>query len=70
MVQKLSEVKERSDLMALYTLKGLSTHEQKIKFLAEELKQLGSRTERQETPDQELRGLEEFVLLFPGFCGE
>jgi hypothetical protein len=70
MIQKLSDVKERADLTALYLLNGLSTHQEKIDFLARELKKLGSRSEFPETPEQELRGLEEFVLFFPGFCGD
>jgi len=70
MVQKLSEVKERSDLAELYILNKVSTPEEKIDFLVKELKQLGSRSEFKETPEQKLRGLEEFVLLFPGFSGE
>jgi len=65
-ITSLADIKNKTDFPKLYDLKGLSTIQERIDFLTEELHIMESQTERPETLEQNLRGLEEFVLFFPG----
>jgi len=64
-VATLADVEEQSDFQMLYSNQGLSTLQDRIAYIMENTTIRKIRTERQETPEERLDGLEELLLNFP-----
>jgi hypothetical protein len=67
-VATLADVEDQVDFAMLYDCQGLVTIEDKIAFLAKNLGIIATRCEQEESPEDELLGLEEFALLHPWYC--
>ena len=67
-VETLADVEDQADFARLYSRHGLVSIEDKIAFLNKKLGILATRCEEEETPAEELLGLEEFALLHPWYC--
>jgi hypothetical protein len=62
-IANLANVEKKEDLDLLYKSLGLSSTELKIKYLIAAMKIRAMRCEEEETPEENLAGLEEIVLL-------
>ena len=67
-IATLADVEEQTDFAELYSNQGLQDIKDKIAFLTKELGIIATRCEQEETPEEELIGLEEYALLHPWYC--
>lgn len=60
--RELHEIHERADFVSFYERRGIVEIEDKIRCLRKVLKILASRSDEADTPEEELMGLEDFVM--------
>lgn len=60
--RELHEIHERADFVSFYERRKIVTVEEKISCLKGVLKILASRSDEADTPEEELMGLEDFVM--------
>jgi len=68
MISQLSDVKQFGDFKLLYESNNLVNQEDKIAFLIEHLGILSIQCNREESGDEKLLDLEEYVLTHPWQC--
>lgn len=59
---ELREISRREDFDSFYKENGLVTIEAKIEHLRNVLQILASRSDEEDTPEEELMGLEDFIM--------